>query len=248
MSDWNSIFGQTAPGLLEGALQMGHQLGESEYHWEVSKYFLGWGVPVYLAALTNALGEEEASALVPDFLRELEAAIHAHSAEDDQFPEDEFIDLVESIRQQKVWLAEVAGGEANDADAPSVAVSSHRPGLKRRKPGEEPLEFRIGEAAHNIVKVAFTVSRDQFSPETVGEAATWILAGGSSAFLKGLEVGMGEEEAERSKPSFFSHLHHELREQYEEIEGYPLNHYLEIAGSIARKWLRLNETSPPEEE
>ena len=227
---------------------MGHQLGESEYHWEVSKYFLGWGVPVYLAALTNALGEDEASALVPDFLRELEAAIHARSAVDDQFPEDEFMELVESIRQQKVWLAEVAGGEAKEADGQPATGATSRPGLKKPKAEEEPLDFRMGEAAYNIVKVAFTVSRDQFGPETVGEAATWILAGGSSAFLKGLEVGMGEEAAERNKPSFFSHLHHELREQYEEIEGYPLNHFLEIAGSIARKWLRLNETSPPKEE
>ena len=48
------------------------------------------------------------------------------------------------------------------------------------------------------------------------------------------------------RPLFFSRLRHELREQYQEIEGYPLSHFLKIAASIGKKWLQLTTHNAPD--
>jgi hypothetical protein len=239
MNDWDRIFSETAPGILNGAIQMGQQLGEAGYRWEVSKYFLGWGVPVYLAALHNALGQEEAGALIPAFLGQLESAIRHRAEQDDLFPENEFLLLVESIRNNQLWL-ESAGEEDEEEQADQESE------IPKRPEGDIPMEFLVAETAYNIVRVAFTVGYDQFQQDDRGEAATWLLAASSSSFLRGLELSLGEEEAERVRPGFFSRLRHELREQYQEIEGYPLSHFLEIAASIGKKWLQLTTHNAPD--
>lgn len=238
MNDWEKIFSETAPGILNGAIQMGQQLGEANFRWEVSKYFLGWGVPVYLAALQNALGSDETGALIPAFLEQLESAIHLRAEEDAFFPEEEFLQLVEGIRNSEIWL-----------HAPSVeerGTAAEEEAAGERREGNIPIEFLVAETAYNIVRVAFTVGKDQFAGPARGEAATWILAASISSFLRGLELNLGEETAERFRPGFFSRLRHELREQYREIEGYPLSHFLDIAASIGRKWLQLTTHHDPD--
>ena len=111
----------------------------------------------------------------------------------------------------------------------------------------ESIENQIAEVAYNIVRVAFTVGDNQFKPEAAGEAATWIFAMASSSFLRGLEIGMGEEEAILCRPGFFSRLHHELREQYQEFQNYPLSHFINIAGSIGKQWMQLSTEGDLEE-
>ncbi|MFC1500663.1 hypothetical protein ACFL6T_06590, partial [Candidatus Zixiibacteriota bacterium] len=76
-------------------------------------------------------------------------------------------------------------------------------------------------------------------------AATWILAMASSTFLHAFDITYGEERAARLHPAFFSRLRHEIREQYEEIPGFPLAHFLDIASSIGKKWLQLSVTPDP---
>jgi hypothetical protein len=234
MNNWDRIFSETAPEILESAIQMGERLGARGYRWEVTKYFLGWGVPLYLEALKNALGSSEASTLIPEFLGKLDDAIQTRPPGEESFPADELLSLVEEIKQsQATELEEAAGAGGSSADAEAGDKGAG-------KDTEETLEYQIAEAAFNIVRVAFTVGRSQFSAKAAGEAATWILASSCSSFLRGLEVNVGEEDAELLRPGFFSRLRHELREQYEEIAGYPLSHFLEIAGSMGRKWIQLS--------
>jgi len=236
MEDWDSIFPRSASGLLEAAVRMGHQVGEADYQWQLARHFLSWGVPVYLSALSNALGGDQAAALAPGFLDELETAIRERGTADPDFPMTEFLETANHLRSS---LGPLPGAGAGEDRHPAGTA----PG---GAPAEEPVDYKMAEAAHDMVKVALTMGREQFEEEAAGEAMTWILSMGCTAFLNGLAVGMGEESAERLKPSFFSRIRYELREQYEEVEGYPLSHFMEILASIGRRWIRLDSTSPPE--
>jgi|GEM_PF-2814367 len=251
MPDWDRIFGNTAPEMMEGAVDMGRKLGGAGFRWQVTGYFLTWGVPWYVEALRNALGREKAREVLPDFFEKLREQIVERAAEEDAtsspseapggisggqdmpgetFPAEEFLSLV--TRMEAAALDESSGRGVPEAvpEANEEAVGHLSP---------EDLENHIAETAYNIVKVAFTVGPASFPDEQAGEAATWILAVASSSFLHGLELGFGAA-SERLRPGFFSRLRHEIREQYPESPDYPVTHYLDIAGSIGRKWLQLS--------
>ncbi len=260
MPDWDRIFGNTAPEMMEGAVDMGRKLGGAGFRWQVTGYFLTWGVPWYVEALRNALGREKAREVLPDFFEKLRQQIVEKAAEENTtaqlsagspddpgteagletgagqsqnmpgevFPAEEFLSLVK--RMEAAALDESAGRGVPEAAGEDETVGHM---------SSEELENHIAETAYNIVKVAFTVGPASFPNEQAGEAATWILAVASSSFLHGLELGFGAA-AERLRPGFFSRLRHEIREQYQERTDYPVTHYLDIAGSIGRKWLQLS--------
>lgn len=236
MPDWNRIFSDTAPEMLEGAIQLGEKLGGPGYRWQVSGYFLNWSIPWYMAAIRNALGRDAVRELMPEFLDQMRKQVESRAVIEPDFPVEEFLGLLNELGEQ--GMDELIGrGLPEGAEGTAIAES-----------GPEALtemENHIAETAYNIVSVAFGVGKNQFPTTATGEAATWILAMASSSFLRGLEVGLGEERAARYHPGFFSRLRHELREQYEEIPDYPLSHFLNIVGSIGKKWLRLSVESDP---
>ncbi len=242
MPDWDQIFGNTAPEMMEGAVDMGRKLGGAGFRWQVTGYFLTWGVPWYVEALRNALGREKAREVLPVFFEKLREQIAERAGEvdtgavggtpgfgDEIFPTEEFLSLVR--RMETAAMDESTGRGVPEDQAAA--------GEEMRRLSPEDLDNRIAETAYNIVKVAFTVGPASFPDAQAGEAATWILAVASSSFLHGLELGLGTA-AERLRPGFFSRLRHEIREQYQEIPEYPVTHYLDIAGSIGRKWLQLS--------
>lgn len=240
MSSWEQIFSDAAPEMLDGAIQMGEKLGEPGYNWKVSGYFLNWCLPWYWAALQNALGDNVVKQLMPVFINEFQKAIEARVEIDPEFPAEDFSGLVDDIGDSYVEGIAGSGGEGIGADLPQVEEED-------TETDAESIENQIAEVAYNVVRVAFTVGSNQFKPEVAGEAATWILAMASSSFLRGLEIGMGEEEAMLCRPGFFSRLHHELREQYQEFQNYPLSHFINIAGSIGKQWMQLSTESDLEE-
>jgi hypothetical protein len=232
MSGWEKIFADAAPEMLDGAIQMGEKLGGPGFQWKVSGYFLNWCLPWYWAALQNALGGSAVRQLMPVFINELQKAIEARAEIDPDFPVEDFRGLVEDIGES--YVESIAG------DDEGLISSRPQEDEEDVEEEEESIENQIAEVAFNIVRVAFTVGRNQFKPEAAGEASTWIFAMASSSFLRGLEIGMGEEEAMLRRPTFFSRLHHELREQYQEFKNYPLSHFINIAGSIGKQWMQLS--------
>jgi hypothetical protein len=169
---------------------------------------------------------------MPVFINELQKAIESRAEMDPEFPAEDFSGLVNDIGESYVE------GIAESGDEGIVTAGRQEEGEAERD--AESVDNLIAEVAYNIVRVAFTVGDNQFKPEAAGEAATWIFAMASSSFLRGLEIGMGEEEAMLCRPSFFSRLHHELREQYQEFQDYPLLHFINIAGSIGKQWMQLS--------
>lgn len=237
MPDWDKIFSNAAPEMLEGALQLGEKLGGPGYRWQVTGYFLNWSIPWYLSALLNALGHDALKELMPDFMNEMRKQIQNRAMLDPEFPANEFLTMLDDLGARS--MDELIGRGATDSPGGSSTSAE----------GEQDIaipEDHVAETAYNIVKVAFTVGKNQFPPEHAGEAATWILAMASSSFLRGLAVSLGEEMATLYHPGFFSSLRHELREQYEEFPDYSLSHFLDIASSIGKKWLQLSVPSDPE--
>ncbi len=233
MSSWEQIFSDAAPEMLDGAIQMGEKLGGPGFQWKVSGYFLNWCLPWYWAALQNALGDSVVRQLMPIFLNEFQKAIEARVEIDPEFPAEDFSGLVDDIGDSYVEGIAGSGYEGKVADRPQAEEEV-------TEKDAESIENQIAEVAYNVVRVAFTVGNNQFKPEAAGEAGTWIFAMASSTFLRGLEIGMGEEEAMLCRPGFFSRLHHELREQYQEFQDYPLSHFINIAGSIGKQWMQLS--------
>jgi len=242
MPSWENIFSDAAPEMLDGALHMGHKLGGPGFQWKVSGYFLNWCLPWYMAALQNALGADVVRKLMPVFLEELQKAIKTRAEIDPEFPVEDCLGLADEISES--YLAGIM-----DRREPGVAEADQP--TRGKAEDVDAVENQIAEVAFNIVRVAYRVGSNQFKAEEAGEAATWILAMASSSFLRGLEVSLGEERAAQHRPGFFSRLRHELREQYEEFPGYPLSHFLNIAGSIGKKWMQLSTegdlVGPPEE-
>ena len=240
MSSWEQIFSDAAPEMLDGAIQMGEKLGGPGFQWKVSGYFLNWCLPWYWAALQNALGAGVVKQLMPVFINEFQKAIEARVETDPEFPAENFSGLVDDIGDSYIE------GIADSGDA-GIVPDRPQAGEETTEKDAESIENKIAEVAYNIVRVAFTVGNNQFKPEATGEAATWVFAMASSSFLRGLEIGMGEEEAMLCRPGFFSRLHHELREQYQEIQDYPLSHFINIAGSIGKQWMQLSTESELDE-
>lgn len=235
MPSWEKIFSDAAPEMLDGAIHMGEKLGGPGFQWKVSGYFLNWCLPWYWVALQNALGTEAVKSLMPVFIDELQKAIHARAEVDPDFPADDFRGLVDDIGES--YMESVAG-DREPAAEPGLQISDIA--------GQaDSVENQIAEVAFNVVRVAYSVGRYQFKYEEAGEAATWIFAMASSSFLRGLEISLGEEKAAKYRPGFFSRLHHELREQYDELPGYPLSHFLNIAGSIGKRWMQLSTEGDP---
>lgn len=237
MPSWEKIFSDAAPEMLDGALHMGEKIGGPGFQWKVSGYFLNWSLPWYWAALQNALGTDAVRTLMPVFIDELQKAIKTRAEVDPEFPIDDFSGLVDDIGES--YLEGIAGGSDAGAAADYQAAD--------RVKDADSIEDQIAEVAYNVVRVAFSVGRNQFGAEEAGEAVTWIFAMASSSFLRGLEISLGEEKAARHRPGFFSRLRHELREQYEEIPGYSLSHFLNIAGSIGKKWMQLSTEGDPDD-
>jgi hypothetical protein len=236
MPDWDRIFSDMAPEMLEGALQLGEKLGGPGYRWQVSGYFLNWSIPWYMAAIRNALGRNAVKELMPEFLNQMRRQVQNRAMVEPGFPADEFLGLLDELGEQ--GMDELIGrGLPEGAEGTALADTSPE--------ALAAMENHLAETAYNIVRVAFGVGKNQFAGALAGEAATWILAVASSSFLRGLGVGLGENAASRFHPGFFSRLRHELREQYEEIPDYPLSHFLNIVGSIGKKWLRLSVESDP---
>ena len=240
MSSWEQIFSDAAPEMLNGAIQMGEKLGGPGFQWKVSGYFLNWCLPWYWAALQNALGDSVVRQLMPVFINEFQKAIEARVEIDPEFPAEDFSGLVDDIGDSYVENISGSGDEGIVADRSQAEYEV-------TENNAESIENQIAEVAYNVVRVAFTVGDNQFNPEAAGEAATWIFAMASSSFLRGLEIGMGEEEAMLCRPGFFSRLHHELREQYQEFESYPLSHFINIAGSIGKQWMQLSTEGDQDE-
>jgi len=236
MPSWEKIFSDAAPEMLDGAIHMGEKLGGPGFQWKVSGYFLNWCLPWYWAALQNALGTEAVKSLMPVFIDELQKAIQARAEVDPGFPAGDFRGLVDDIGES--YLESVAGvvEQAVDTDLPAPETADQA----------DSTDNQIAEIAYNVVRVSYSVGRNLFGPDEAGEAATWIFAMASSSFLRGLEISMGEERAAKYRPSFFSRLRHELREQYEEIPDYPISHFLNIAGSIGKKWMQLSTEGDPD--
>lgn len=236
MPDWDRIFSDMAPEMLEGAIQLGEKLGGPGYRWQVSGYFLNWSIPWYMAAIRNALGRDAVQELMPGFLDQMRKQVENRAMIEPGFPVEEFLGLLEELGEQ--GMDELIGRGLPEGSEGSAITKSDPEALTE-------VENHIAETAYNIVNVAFGVGRNQFPPAVAGEAVTWVLAMASSSFLRGLEVGLGEDRAARHHPGFFSRLRHELREQYEEMPDYPLSHFLNIAGSIGKKWLQLSVESDP---
>ncbi len=235
MPDWEQIFSDTAPEMLEGAIQLGEKLGGSGFRWQVTGYFLNWSIPWYIAGLRNALGRDAVRDLMPGFLEEMKKEVEKRGDIQSEFPSEEIINIIDDLGHQE--MDELSGrglpeGEGSDTEL--------------RLQSLDEIENHIAETAYNIVKVAFNIGQNQFAGSFAGEAATWILAMASSTFLHAFDITHGEERAARLHPAFFSRLRHEIREQYEEIPDFPLSHFLDIAGSIGKKWLQLSVTSDPE--
>lgn len=235
MPDWEQIFSDTAPEMLEGAIQLGEKLGGTGFRWQITGYFLNWSIPWYIAGLRNALGRDAVRELMPGFLDEMKKQVEKRGIIQPEFPAEEIINIIDDLGNQE--MDELAGRGLPDGE---------ESGSESRLETLSEIENHIAETAYNIVSVAFSMGRNQFPEASAGEAATWILAMASSSFLHGLNISFGEERAARLHPAFFSRLRQEIREQYEEFPDYPLSHFLDIAGSIGKKWLRLSVSPDPE--
>lgn len=236
MSDWDQRFADAAPALLKSAIDMSSHLMVAEERWAQAHNLLAWGVPWYLSALGSVLETGRAIAAIPGFLHQLRVAVEVQGEVDETFPTPRFLALVDEMaaRYRDRFPLRAA------LEAPPVEKEG---GARSTAPSFEPspdLELHIAEEAFNIVRAAYRVGRSQFSPESAGEASTWMLVSGASAFLRGLELGLGREGADLHRPRFFSRLRQELRDQYQEMPGYPLKHFLDIAGSIGMKWVQLS--------
>ncbi len=233
MSDWNQRFADAAPALLKSAIDMSAHLMASEERWAQAHNLLAWGVPWYLSALGSVLETGQTIAAIPGFLYQLRIAVEVQGEVDETFPTERFLALVDEManRYRDRFPAQVAL-EIPPGDEERTAAPALQP--------SPDFELRVAEEAFNIVRASYRVGRNQFSPELAGEASTWMLVSGASAFLRGLELGLGQAGADLHRPRFFSRLRHELREQYQEMPGYPLKHFLDIAGSIGMKWVQLS--------
>ena len=232
MSDWNQRFADAAPALLKSAIDMSAHLMSSEERWEQAYNLLAWGVPWYLSALGSVLDTRQAIAAIPGFLHQLRLAVEVQGEVDETFPLSRFLALIDEMATH--YHDHFPGRTA--LEAPPSDEGEDAPGSR----SAADLDLHIAEEAFNIVRAAYRVGRNQFSPELAGEASTWMLVSGASAFLRGLELGLGRAGADLHRPRFFSRLRLELREQYVEMPGYPLKHFLDIAGSIGMKWVQLS--------
>jgi hypothetical protein len=243
MSDGNRRFADAAPAILKSAIEMGDRVGDSEQRWERAHQFLAWGVPWYLSALGGVLEIHDTLAAIPGFLQQLRTAIEVQAEVDETFPAGDFLALVDEMaarfRDQMPAQAALEAPPGTGA-AGAAGAAGTTGGTESGKGQAAALDTRIAEEAFNIVRAAYRVGRNQFTSEQAGEAATWMLVAGASAFLRGLELGLGSARADVLKPRFFSRLRHELREQYVEVPGYSLKHFLDIAGSIGKKWVLLS--------
>jgi hypothetical protein len=236
MSDWNRRFADAAPAILKSAIEMGERTGAPEERWARTHQFLAWGVPWYLSALGGVLEIRETLVAIPGFLYQLRMAIEVQAEVDETFPAGDFLALVDEMATR---FRDRMPAQPDAASSPEVDKKTEAGPAESGKSPAETLDIRIAEEAFNIVRASYRVGRNQFPPDQSGEAATWMLVAGASAFLRGLELGLGSARAEVLKPRFFSRLRHELREQYVEVPGYPLKHFLDIAGSVGKKWLFL---------
>jgi len=235
MPDWDQIFSDTAPEMLEGAIQLGEKLGGAGFRWQVTGYFLNWSIPWYISGLRNALGRDAIRELMPGFLGEMKREVEKRGALQSDFPSEELIGIIDELGNQE--MDELSGRGLPEAD---------EAGSESRLESISDIENHLAETAYNIVNVAYNIGRNQFAGSFSGDAATWILAMASSTFLHSFDLMFGEERAARLHPAFFSRQRHEIREQYEEIPDYPVTHFLDIAGSIGKKWLQLSITPDPE--
>ncbi len=236
MSDWNRRFADAAPAILKSAIEMGERTGDPEERWQRAHQFLAWGVPWYLSALGGVLEIHETLIAIPGFLYQLRVAIEVQAEVDETFPAGDFLALVNEMAAR---FHDQMPAQPVPESSPGAGEKAAAGSAETGKGSADALDTRIAEEAFNIVRASYRVGRNQFPSDQSGEAATWMLVAGASAFLRGLELGLGSARAEVLRPRFFSRLRHELREQYVEVPGYPLKHFLDIAGSVGKKWVFL---------